>query len=171
MLLENVRFTYFGQDDQRFDEAVTREPGLSFMFRYWSRLRDAAGKVEKSAISPTDIRTEYLPSIIIYEHVGDGRFKCRLAGTRIVEVSGFEPTGKLLAECLKPGHVPERESMLRSCLQRNMPIVYTGRLAIDEKEFVDFQKILLPLCRDGVPTFAIGYADYPNRMIRRTAPS
>ena len=68
---------------------------------YWQSLREDGGIPHARQVNPGRIK-ELLPDLIIFELLEDGTVRYRLTGTRVMERTGMEPTGKTLQEMAKP---------------------------------------------------------------------
>jgi hypothetical protein len=128
------------------------DPRFMRFFQYWQS-RAPPGKLPgRRHFDPPFEIPDLLPSIVLYEVVRSGerlRFKFRLVGTLVVEMAGFEPTGKYADEI----HLAPRRHSIQAALEgvvRNkqahywqVPIAFAGR------EYIAYQRLALPLAADG----------------------
>jgi len=125
-------------------------PHLRQLYTYWrERCRD--GRPPRRAdIDPIDI-PQLLSRLIIVDVVPDPRrFVYRLVGTKEVEVRGFDPTGKSVAE----GFIgPTREDALGwyDLTVRTLQPQYDARPYVSTNgKWVNDETLFLPLSDDGV---------------------
>ncbi len=67
---------------------------------YWQSLRQDGEIPHARQVNPGKIK-ELLPDLIIFEVLEDGTVRYRLTGTRVMERTGLEPTGKSLQDMVK----------------------------------------------------------------------
>jgi len=124
------------------------EPVLAFL-RVW---QDAAarrgGLPTREDVDALKLPVDLLPSVFIYGRRSDDDrddFLCRLCGTRLVSVFGFDPTGQSYRNSIKPEVYESRVAHFRRCVTDRVPIYYRATLGIDQRDFVAFSRLLLPV--------------------------
>ena len=135
-------------DTLRFLDALRGTP-LEACLNFWRGRRQAGETPRKSAMDPVEMPRRILPNLFIYQRMEDGRFRCRLAGTEICRVFRHNPTGLYLDALVVPGAVASRQRLFTSVLERELPVVYSGRLMHSPESFVRFRRLLLPVSATG----------------------
>ncbi len=75
------------------------------------------------------------------------RYRVRLAGTQIVELQGYDPTGKFVDEVLTTG--PELISSYDEIVADRQPRYRRGEVAAAGREHRIYERIVFPLAADG----------------------
>ena len=133
------------------------DTGLRDCFDFWLSRRQGQRPPDKRAIDATRIPRAIIPNLFLYELTAENRFKCRLAGSAIREAFGREPTGHFLDELVDPASTSDRTALFRATLDRQLPVVYGGRIAEGEKRWISFKRLLLPVNDDrGSSRFVFG---------------
>jgi hypothetical protein len=105
----------------------------------------AGGRVpDRRLMDPADLPRPILPSMFIYEREGE-RFRCRLAGSRLREVFGHAMEGRYLDEMVKAEAAPRRNAIFKTVLDEGKPLIYSGFLVAEGKEWRYFRRLLLPM--------------------------
>lgn len=129
--------------------ASLTDAGLVGLYDYWMARRSALGRLpRRSEIDPLDLPADVLPGMIIIERDADGRFRCRLAGTRMREVYGFEVTGKYLDEVMPTGAVAFRKSIYQTALDGRCALFCRIRFSVPGREFVASDRLYVPVLSD-----------------------
>jgi hypothetical protein len=119
------------------------------MFDAWqTKIAEKNGRVLKGDIDPLDLPSYVIPSVFIYQreqHPDRVRFKCRLAGTSLVAAFGRDPTRRYLDEMMDPQFYPARSKFFEIAATTRCPLYYSGTLALKERDFIAFSRILLPV--------------------------
>jgi hypothetical protein len=82
--------------------------------------------------------------------VENGRFRCILVGTRIVEVFGRDETGMFLDEILLPKHAASRQRLFERAARDRLPVYYVGPAPTRNAEYPRVSRLLLPVSSDGL---------------------
>lgn len=129
---------------------------LAKMLDHWCGLSDAAGGTPKrSELDPAAIPT-LLRHLQIHQREANGRFRCRLSGTAIVQQLGRDATGTYLDEAIRPETVAGRMRIFNRALETGMPVVYSGVMEVPGKGMKAYQRLLLPLAdAQGKPCFVL----------------
>lgn len=119
------------------------------LFIYWqSKCRD--GTIPRRAdIDPSEI-PKLMPSLLIVDiEQNPFRVRYRLVGTRIVEATGFEFTGKYLDEIiLADDEGPFLESYQAAC-ESKTPVLSRIKWHLDDETTGEYDACFLPLSDDG----------------------
>ena len=94
-------------DHEDFAESDICSPMVRDFYRYWLGLTAKRPMPDQTDVDPTQIPRHVLPFINLTDVRPDGRFKSRLAGTKVVALSGLDITGRYIDE------IPGTEDMLR----------------------------------------------------------
>ncbi|MCR9070755.1 MAG: PAS domain-containing protein [Alphaproteobacteria bacterium] len=135
------------------------DPSLAGLYDHWRRLVEKLGRLpRRSEIDPIDLPRALLPGMMVIEREETGRFLCRLAGTRLREIMGFEPTGRYVDEIMSPIASDLRMSMYTQALNEKRAVFCRMRFAVPGKEFVACDRLYVPALGDetGVPTVLFG---------------
>lgn len=129
--------------------ASLTDAGLVGLYDYWSALRTDLGRLpRRSEIDPLDLPSDVLPGMIIIERDADHRFWCRLAGTRMREIYGFEVTGKYLDEVMPAGAAAFRNGIYQTALDGRCAVFCRLRFSVPGREFVASDRLYVPVLSD-----------------------
>lgn len=161
--LDNV--TTAAQDmASSFDVSLVQSPRIRKLNEYWQAR--AKGRVpSRSEIDPVDVR-ELLPNLMMIDIVGDPpRFRYRLVGTRVVQYTGFDFTGRCMDEMVFQGR-DFMEQCYRRMLAEKRPVFGHYAWLVRSRHFGQCEFGLFPLSDDGTTVNrAISIEDY-ERMER-----
>jgi hypothetical protein len=124
-------------------------PAIRSMFDYWQS-RCGNGRIPaRSEIDPADI-LPLLPNILMVEfETCPFRVRFRLVGTKVVEVTGFEFTGRYLDEiAAEEDAAPFAECYEVAC-RRQLPVARRITWRFDRKTTGDYDFAVFPLESDG----------------------
>jgi hypothetical protein len=129
--------------------------GMRSLLRHWAALREGAAMPRRPVFDPLRF-PEMMPLMQLHERKGDGRYLCRVSGTEVVAASGYESTGRYLDEVVLPGHQASRTAIFDRSLEAGLPLLYDGRLMVQDRDWKRLQRLLLPLAdRHGHPRFLL----------------
>jgi hypothetical protein len=141
------------------------EPRWGKFLRLWQALADDAGGIPpRSAIDPANLGKVLLPNIflvdVVHEHdVAEPRFRFRLLGQEIIERESTR-VGAYLDQFRAGYQVAEMQRQYRDCVAGKVWL-RTASLAWNDKDFMEYQVLLLPLSEDSrTVTHLIGLALY-----------
>ncbi|HEY4162471.1 MAG TPA: PAS domain-containing protein [Dongiaceae bacterium] len=145
--------------------SADREPRWGQLLRHWQMLANEADRIPpRSAIDPANLGKTLLPNIFLVDVVREGekaepRFRFRLLGQEIVEHESTR-VGDYLDQFRAGYQVAEMQRHYRDCADGRIWL-RTASLAWNDKEFLEYQVLLLPLSEDGRGiTHLIGLALY-----------
>ncbi|WP_119418295.1 PAS domain-containing protein [Desertibaculum subflavum] len=119
------------------------------LYRYWQGRRRDGLLPGRADINPAEI-VPLLPHLSLVDIVG-GRFRYRLAGTRVVEDTGRELTGAYIGASVQP---PEYAAAICAVYEhartRAVPIFAQGGYRTPAGAVHSVSRLLLPLAADGV---------------------
>jgi len=131
-----------------FDVSIVQSERIRKLDDYWQA--KAKGKVpSRSDIDPVDVR-ELLPNLMMIDVIGDPvRFRYRLVGTRVVQYTGFDCTGRCLDEMVFQGR-DFMEQCYRRMLAEKRPIFGHYAWLVRSRHFGQCEFGIFPLSDDGV---------------------
>lgn len=146
--------------------SVIREKPLKEFYGIWrTRHGDDRRLPGRDGMDTLDLPKSVLPHAFIYEREADGRFRCRLAGTCLVEELGYEPTGKLLDDRLATARGRHRLALFVECATVPRALYYRARPGVIGREHRETGRLLLPVGDvNGAARFVFG-----EMMVARTA--
>jgi hypothetical protein len=125
-------------------------PELSLLFAYWDAKKAGRAAPARADIAPEELRT-ILPNLFILDVVGEPpRFRYRLAGTAFVLEYGREVTGKFVDELDLAGHKEMILAEYLEVIRKWMPTLNCWSFTKRDGRRVRFERLLLPLSKDGV---------------------
>jgi hypothetical protein len=133
------------------------DPVLAKMLDHWLDMSAAAcgATPRRGDLDPAAIPT-LLRHLQIHQREADGRFRCRLSGTAIVQQLGRDATGSYLDEAIRPEAVAGRMRVFNRALETGMPVVYSGVIEIPGRGMKAYQRLMLPLAdAEGRPVFVL----------------
>jgi hypothetical protein len=124
---------------------------LRRLLDYWQRLRGDAAMPPKPAIDPLDFR--YILGYVTLVDVESAprRYRFRLDGSRLVELSGMNYTGKYLDQLGLPDYIDFIAAGYDLVVDGHKPFAYRKEGDFDAKVF-DEETLILPLGHDGTVT-------------------
>jgi hypothetical protein len=148
-------------------------PEFQFLYRYW-RSKQAEGTLPaRSAIHPAEF-PKLLPRIYLVDVVrADApplQFRYRLCGSEHFLINGKEITGLELAEAMAPQYVDAIRAVYSYVAESGQPHVARSFAAIEGRQHVVYDRLLLPLANDGrTVNMMLGYL-HPVTMSGQEAP-
>ena len=163
---------------QEFNRRAAREkwyyhcdPTLAFTDSYhepllalWRAKAQQRAMPRRSEFTPRDLK-DMLRNIVIFEREGQApsRYRWRLIGTRVTEVTGHH-TGKTFEDTLSPGHVARWVQCYDMVLDGGQPLRFLGRVHLKGHEYLDADNLFVPLANDDdQPAFVLGLCRYTPR--------
>lgn len=143
----------------RFGPEKISSPILRCIYQYWLEKAGAEGAPARGDIEPLDL-PRYLPHIFLVEVSEEGRFRYRVVGTRIVDWSGFDPTGKHLKDVAKLYDVERIRSDFQSVAGARAPRYDLHQAPWAGRDYMQYHRLLAPLAeKDGRVTHLLGGID------------
>lgn len=102
--------------------------------------------------------------MLVMEREPSGRFRCRLAGTRLTANFGFEPTGWYLDEVVPPDAAVFRLGIYEHVLRERRSAFCRLRFSVPGREFIASDRLYVPVLGDGSdqPTVLYGAQRFLN---------
>lgn len=130
-----------------FDPAIVQSQRIHRLYAYW-REKAAGGVPARAQFDPVDVR-ELLPNLMLLDVMGDmPRLRYRLVGTRVVQYTGFDFTGRFLDEMVFQGR-DFMEECYRLVLTERRPVFGHYAWLVRSRHFGRCEFALLPLSEDG----------------------
>ena len=151
------------------EESLVPEP-LGFLLGHWRSLARETGMPHWRQIDPVNLGPA-LGYVMLVEPVDNGRdFLCRLYGSMLAGISGFDMTGKYISQLKASAYVVEFSvATYRAAWRRRIP-VFTTRHPADAVATTAWQRIIMPLADDhgALARFLVGNVpvDREGRIIR-----
>jgi FixJ family two-component response regulator len=114
----------------------------SALFAYWLGKREGVAVPRRASIDPADMPT-LLPNLQLHMQLPDGRFHCRLSGTAITRLFGFDATGRCTDEL--PLARGAREPLFARVIARGAPLLYRSHVTVPGREWRTYRRLMLPL--------------------------
>ncbi|MEK9971531.1 MAG: PAS domain-containing protein [Ferrovibrio sp.] len=133
------------------------------LLEYWTARQGPDGEPPpRAALDPLALPPAVLPQLILMELVpgapgGDPyRFHYRLVGTGIVELFGFDPTGRYLDEIGDTPEIRVNINRLNYVAEARQPHLSRSPFMIPSREFIHVERLTLPFLRaDGTVGFLL----------------
>lgn len=140
-------------------------PGAEDLLAHWNANRGASGLPDRSSFDPLSLRP-YLGNLLIVD-VEDGqperRYRYRLIGTEVADMSGRDMTGRYFEDIYNPTALTEMRHCFGWVVDRKQPARVFGTFRHAHRAFLAFEGIFLPVTTDG--------GDSVNQVIGYIAPS
>ncbi len=127
---------------------LIRDARLRALAAYWLGIRAGRLVPIRRDFDPSRVAA-VLPFIWIYDHEGEGRFRCRLAGDQVAMSFGRKVAGLELGEIFGAATLPGIRERFGRCLERVEACHTTGMAETVEGHWVFGERLALPLSRDG----------------------
>lgn len=138
------------------------------VYAYWLGKRRNGRLPLKRDIDPVEFSPDWLPDLFMYR-LEDGRFRCILVGTRLVQVRGRDETGMFLDEVLPREHAASRQRLYERAARDRVPVYYSGPSLGPSQEYHRVSRLLLPVSSDGVVSdLVFGIARYERSIGRES---
>lgn len=138
------------RDDDAF-AATLQRPQHKKLFEYW-RAKAPPGRLpSRQSIDPLDL-PDLLPWIILFDVVWEGagpRFRHRLVGTGSAQRAGRDATGLWFEEAYEGDILASQLAAFSEIAKTTMPSLTRVRLPIEGREYVEHDRLILPLASDG----------------------
>ncbi|MEK9967550.1 MAG: PAS domain-containing protein [Ferrovibrio sp.] len=142
----------FSYHDSNAEVGISH-PRLQALFDLWNDKRGSRQAPPRSDFSHEELRP-WFGHLMLLDCLGDSEYRYRLYGTELVRMFGFDLTGKTVrASTSRIGDKPlaEYEKVMRI----GAP-VYTSRISPSAREYLQVDKLALPLMEGGIVTRILG---------------
>lgn len=128
---------------------VLPDPSLVWLYDHWRSLVKSLGRLPyRTELDPLDMPRSVLPSMLIIEREPEGRYCCRLAGTRLREIYGFEIAGRYLDDVMARDAAAFRIAIYDRVLKDGCAAFCRLRFAVPGREFVASDRLYVPALSD-----------------------
>jgi hypothetical protein len=126
----------------------TCHPDVRLVLEYWQRKCAGRAMPSRADVDPNELR-RFLPHITLVDVVADERrFVYRLVGTAEVELRGYDPTGRAVADAFFAASADEALKHYEAARASGAPhYVADPYQAVDR--FIGEEDLFLPLSNDG----------------------
>lgn len=131
---------------------TVRDPRVRLMYDYWAGKCMPGRLPGRRDIDPLEM-LPFLPYVIMFDverRDPDYLFRYRLVGTEVVELFGYDPTGRYLHETNIADRYPASYRRLASVVDTKQPIYAVLPVAWPNRDNVEFENLTLPMATDGV---------------------
>lgn len=131
--------------------AIISDPLLRSVYEHWRELCRTLGRLpRRREIDPLDLPPAFLPLAMILVREPSGRYLCKLAGTKLLDMHKVKMTGMYVDEMMPAGPTASRETIYARALGDPCAAYCRLRFAIPGREFVASDRLYLPaLSNDG----------------------
>jgi hypothetical protein len=130
------------------DWRETCHPDIRQVLEYWEQKCAGRRMPSRADIDPLDL-PHLLPRVTLVDVVDDERrYVYRLAGTKEVEIRGFDPTGKSVLEAFFANSAEEALANYDTVCATRAPLYVVDPFQTGDR-FVSEEDLFLPLSNDG----------------------
>lgn len=134
-----------------WEPGAASPPDFVRAYRWWRTHVDAGRLPSRSDFDPLDNRS-LLGRIVFFDVVRDRRgvdFRYRLWGSEITALVGKDHTGRLHSEVVAPAAMPFGRRCFFWMMEHRLCQVARQRVPFESREFLDYERLGLPLSSDG----------------------
>jgi len=120
-------------------------------FDYWRSKATAGALPSRRSIDPVEIH-DLLPWLILFDVTwseGEPRFRFRLVGTGCVERYGRNASGQWFEETYEGETLLRQSRTYAEVARTGVPHLSRPRFPVSDREFVTYDRLILPLADDG----------------------
>lgn len=134
---------------------LARLPELAALWRYWRSKLKGRTVLARADFVPHEV-AGLLPILTLTELTPEGRLRYRLAGGKVADAYGFEPTGKYLDEILSPDRLKVAHLHIETALARARPVFSRTQYVSPGGHTYVNSRLNIPLTdRAGVPNLVL----------------
>jgi hypothetical protein len=130
------------------DLTLAESPAIAAAVDYWRARAGSAAMPSRAQIDPVEMRP-VLRKVLIIDVMENGDFVYRLCGTEISEANGRDLTGRRADEDSLGASAPQFLDAYRRTITARAPVFFVGQMWWQERGYVSFEQVLLPLSGDG----------------------
>jgi hypothetical protein len=130
------------------DLSLVRSAAIAAALRYWQSKSLTSSIPSRSQIDPLEMR-QFLSKVLMIDVESECEFTYRLCGTHVAAINGKDLTGQRASEANLGASSQQFIEVYRRTIHGREPILFTGRLWWQDREWVGFEQIILPLSTDG----------------------
>jgi hypothetical protein len=130
------------------DHAGAQSPAIAAAVGYWRAKAAARAMPSRAELDPMEMRS-FLPKILIVDVTTSGDFVYRLCGTEISDRNRQDLTGRRADAESLGASAPLFLDAYRRTVAARAPIFFVGRMWWQERDYLSFEQVILPLSSDG----------------------
>jgi hypothetical protein len=130
------------------DLSLVKSAALAAALRYWRSKSGASSIPSRSQIDPLEMR-QFLSKVLMIDVESEHEFTYRLCGTHVAGINGKDLTGQRASEVNLGASSPQFIETYQRAIHGREPILFTGDLWWQDRQWVGFEQIILPLSTDG----------------------
>jgi hypothetical protein len=131
------------------DLSRVKSGAIAAALRYWRSRSEAPSIPSRSQIDPLEMR-QFLSKALMIDVDGEGEFTYRLCGTHVAAINGKDLTGQRASEANLGASSQQFIEVYQRAIRGRDPILFTGHLWWQDRQWVGFEQIILPLSTDGL---------------------
>jgi hypothetical protein len=130
------------------DLTSAESPAIAGAVDYWRARAGSAAMPSRAQIDPIEMRS-FLRKVLLIDVMENGDFVYRLCGTEITEGNRRDLTGLCADEASLGASAPQFLDAYRRTIAARAPVFFVGRMWWQERGYVSFEQVMLPLSSDG----------------------
>ncbi|MGH7088322.1 MAG: PAS domain-containing protein, partial [Stellaceae bacterium] len=144
---------------------VDQNEVLEFAFRYWVQKAAGGTMPPRRALDPAEIKA-LLPHLSIFERVGSPmRYRCRLAGTKVVAAIGCNFADRFLDETMTDDDAAFLTRQLDRVIATGLPLYVASSFRAADSDLAT-ERLLLPFgIDDGIQVVAVQTFSWGERPV------
>ena len=131
------------------DLSLVKSGDLAKALSYWRSKSQTPSIPSRSQIDPLEMR-QFLPKILMIDVESEGEFTYRLCGTHVAEINGKDLTGQRASKASLGAASQHFIEVYQRAIRDRKPLLFTGQLWWQNRQWVGFEQIILPLSTDGL---------------------
>jgi hypothetical protein len=144
---------------------------LQRIYGYWQAKRGTRAMPRRADLDPIEMPPRLLPGITLVDVVPDPRrYVYRLVGTKEVEVRGFDPTGKPVADAFYGENAEDATRCYDRVVETRAPVLDPVPFLERRRGYRGAESMFLPLSNDDVAVNMILVFFDPEAVVRFTTP-
>lgn len=148
-LNDNKKFVVIEKEGEENSPHIVSDQ-LNRLYEYWSSLKKSRPMPSRDDLEPSDIK-DILPSLFMVDvDKGPTRFRYRLIGTYVSELTGRDMTGQPINEATYGETAGFVASLFERAVQQRAPVLVRGSAKwLASSSWRTLAVLFLPLSRDG----------------------
>jgi hypothetical protein len=130
------------------DLSLAKSGAVAAALRYWQSKSDTPAIPSRSQIDALEMR-QFLSKVLMIDVEGEREFTYRLCATHVATINGKDLTGQRASDVNLGASSQQFIEAYQRTIRDRAPILFTGQLWWQDREWVGFEQIILPLSTDG----------------------
>jgi len=131
------------------DLSLVKSEAIAAAWRYWQSKSETLSIPSRSQIDPLEMR-QFLSKVLMIDVESEREFTYRLCGTHVAAINGKDLTGQRASDVNLGASSQQFIEAYQRTIRGREPILFTGHLWWQNREWVGFEQIILPLSTDGI---------------------